>query len=126
MAGGSKSANKEIAAACLARGGTVADAAALASVDTRTVSRWKNEPPFRVMVADLRRQVVGAAVAKISAAMTRAADALDALLGSANESIRLRAAAEIFANGLKATELADIKLQLDELREQIESKSRGR
>ena len=109
MPGGRRSANKPLAAARLAGGGTIAEAAADAGVDERTVYKWKaDDPQFRARVCELRAEMVSRALGKLSDTMTRASDVLAALLASEDEDVRHRAAKAVIELALRVREQVDL------------------
>ncbi|AMV23772.1 hypothetical protein VT84_05125 [Gemmata sp. SH-PL17] len=120
MAGGKKTANRDLAAVALATGKTAAEAATAANVSERTIQNWRRESAFTAMVADLRGQMVARACGELADAMTEAAKALRGLLGSPTEGIQLRAASEILSQGLKVMELAELRGKLEELERRLE------
>src|SRR5262249_34901050 len=73
--------NLELAAA-LAAGCTVTAAAERFGISRKTVQRKLMKPAFRKIVTDMRNQMVGAAVGRMSDHMVLAADALVRLLES--------------------------------------------
>src|SRR5689334_2224655 len=80
---------REVAAGLLAGGLTIKDAAAQAGVGERTLRRWLDEDPeFKATVGRLRSEAVGAAMARLSATMTAAADVLKGLLDSGDEGVK--------------------------------------
>lgn len=113
---GRRTEHRELAAARLACGGTFAGAGAAAGVSERAVLKWNTDPTFRAMVRDFRRQAIGRAVGALADSFTDAARVLRDLLASANERVRLKAAAEILNLGTKCIEAHDLAAELDELR----------
>ena len=115
MPGGNRSANRDLAAVALAAGKTAAEAATAAGVSARTVVGWRAAPEFAARVAELRAAMVSAAAGRLADGMAAAADVMRALLGSADEGVRHRAAAKLLEVGLKATELVELQRRVEEL-----------
>jgi hypothetical protein len=113
MPGGPRSANKDLAAVRLAAGGTVAESAAAAGVDPRTIFKWKSDDArFRARIAELRAGMVSAALGRLSDSMSAAADVLVALLGSDDEDVRHRAAVQVLTLALKVRSEVDVAERL--------------
>ena len=74
-----ENASKDAAALALAFGATQSEAGETAQVSRKTVYRWRQEPDFLRLVADVRRAGLDSAIGKISGRITEAADALTAL-----------------------------------------------
>jgi hypothetical protein len=119
MAGGSKEANRDLAAVALAAGKTAAEAAAAAGVAERTVKYWAADAAFRDRVSDLRREVVGRACGELSDAMSAAAKKLRELVGSSEDGIALRAASAVIGHTLKVTELLDLQRRVEKLEQAL-------
>jgi hypothetical protein len=77
----------------LAAGTPVGAAAEQAGVSRRTVERCLARPAFRRLVARFRGDMLATALGRLTDNMTRAADAVAALLDAPEPHIRLRAAA---------------------------------
>jgi hypothetical protein len=126
MPGGKRSAHKDLAAAKLAAGGTVAEAAAAAGVDERTIYKWKaDDTRFGERVAELRAAAVAAAMGKLSDSMAGAAGVLSELLGADDANVRLRAARAVIELGLKVREQCDLAERLAALEAALKGKSDG-
>ena len=111
---GRKSADEALAAA-LAAGQTVESAAAAAHVSESTAYRRLKDDAFRARVAEIRKQFVGTAAAKLANTMTEAVDVLRELLKSGSEGIRLRAAVAVCEQTVRLTELHELQEQVAEL-----------
>src|SRR5229473_3789608 len=85
----------------LASGATATAAAEKVQVCTKTVHRKLAKPAFRQLVANLRGQLIANALGRMANNMTRAADALAALLDSQDERVRLRTARAVLSLGLR-------------------------
>src|SRR5262245_29952115 len=69
-------------AMALAAGANVTEAAEQARVSRRTATRKLADPAFRQLVAEMRADFIAQAVGRLTHNMTRAADALAAMLDS--------------------------------------------
>ena len=99
----------------LMAGGTRPEAAKAAGVSLRTVERWLADPATKTEIEAGRRAAFAEALELLKAGAVRAAVALAGLLNSRNESIRLRAAAEILAAAMKAHETGELERRLEAL-----------
>src|SRR5205823_4390661 len=82
---------KDVALAlALAAGSGVGAAAEQAGLGRTTAWRRLADPAFRQLVAEMRADFITQAVGRLTHNMTRAADALVAMLDSADERIKLR------------------------------------
>jgi hypothetical protein len=99
--------------AALAGGATVREAAAAARVGERTVYRRLEDADFARRVEEARAELLGRAMARLSAACTDAATTLAALLGAESESVRLGAARSILDAALRWREHEDLAARLD-------------
>jgi hypothetical protein len=106
MAGGTKTRNWELAAAALASGQTVAQAAEAAGVDERTVYRWRRKPAFEQREWELRYAAVERGIGRLSESLTRAADKIAKLVEHKNPNIALRASIAVFELVLPFNRLA--------------------
>src|SRR5262245_60499838 len=112
---GTKRRNRELAAATLATGGSIREAATAAGCSDRTINNWCQEPEFQLRVKELRRESVGRAISRLADAMCESANVLHALLGSDNETERRHAATKILELGLKAIDIEELTSRIEEL-----------
>lgn len=120
MAGGSRAANKELAAAKLACGSTVREAASAAGCDERTVYKWRaTDAAFRRRIEELRSAAVEGALGRLSDTMTAAADVLAALLTNKKPETRLKAARAVIELGLRVRAEAETAARLDEIERRL-------
>ena len=105
----------EAVALALARGRSYAEAAAEACVGVSTIKRWASEGAFARRVRAIRSELTNQALGRLSAAMSRAADAMLELLESNSPQVRLGAAKAIFENGIRLREQTDVAARLDAL-----------
>jgi hypothetical protein len=103
-----RSAADPLLAAAVAAGKTNEEAAALAGVSKRTVTRRLTDAAFRAEVTRLRGEMISQATGRLAEGMTWAALVLRTLLTSNAEGIRLRAAAKILDSGLRVVELHEL------------------
>lgn len=110
---------REVVAAALAAGRTCADAAAAGGVNERTTRRWLEDEQFAKQVEALRAEIVGEALAVLSAGMTGAATELRELVRHADPHVRFKAAKTVIELGLKFRELAELQAQVEAMDRQI-------
>ena len=104
--------NRQEAAAALVAGGlTLTEAARRSKCGLTTLKRWAKEPAFARRVNALRSEMTGQAVGVLAATMTSAADTLRFLARNAKqEAVRLaaaRAVLELAVRLRESQELAD-------------------
>ncbi len=116
--------DREPVALSLAVGASVAAAARHSGVAERTVRGWLQDPSFRRRVSELRSELFDAAVGHLAASGRKAAKALADLLDSANEGVRLRAAAEVLSLGPKLREAAELAERVAELEALVKASKR--
>jgi hypothetical protein len=104
----SRASADSILAAAIAGGRTHQEAALLAAVSTRTVTRRAATPEFRAEVARLRTEMLSRATGALTDGMTAAAGVLRDLLASSAEGIRLRAADKLLENARRMNEINDL------------------
>jgi hypothetical protein len=97
--------NDSLVAVALASGLSLNAAAEQAGVCRKTVERRLADPAFRREVAEFRGQLIAAALGRLADNMTRAADAVAALLDDPDPRLRLRAARTLFNSGLRLRNL---------------------
>jgi hypothetical protein len=101
-----------ILAAALAAGRTMASAAEAAGVCTKTASRRLADPAFRRLVADLKREATGRAIALLAENAAGAVVELTKLsTGSASEKIRLVASKAVIELALRGGQWEDDRPQ---------------
>jgi hypothetical protein len=114
---GRKLTNKqEVAALLLAEGESIKDAAAQAGCSERAVQLWQRDrADFRSRVQQLRDELFGEAVGRLSAAAGQAVDTLVDLLGSCTPGVRLQAARSILESASNLRQLVDFAGRLQRL-----------
>jgi hypothetical protein len=106
----------EVLAAHLAAGKPLAAAARAVEVSETTVRRRLADPTFRRLLDQRKAELVGEAVALLGKSMSAAAGELVRLMTeSSDQKIKLMAAKEILAAGLKARQALDLERRLDDL-----------
>ncbi len=115
MAHGGRHSADDALAAELAAGRTLRDAAAAAGMSERTAHRRLQDREFVARVAALRGVMVRAAAGRLADGMTQAADVLRALLASADEHVRHKAAVKLIELGVKVAELAELEQRVADL-----------
>jgi hypothetical protein len=109
-------------ALALASGATVGAAAEQLKLSRKTVQRKLARPAFLKLVADLRGQLIAAALGRMADNMTRAADALVSLLNEAEPGVRLRAARAVLGLGLRLRDSVDLTDRVRELERDVAEK----
>ena len=122
---GPKLRNQELAAAALAGGRSVADAAKAANCSERTISNWLQSPTFRSRVAEHRGEMVGRALGCLSDAMTAAAGVLIELLTHGDANVRHKAARSVLELALKVREQTDLEERLVALEATLKGEADG-
>lgn len=109
--------HKAIAALLACR--TIGQAAKVAEVAERTLTRWLADPDFKAALAAARRGVFAAAVDGLRQAATEAVETLREVLADkeASAAVRVQAASAILGHAFRAVELADVTERLDRLEE---------
>jgi hypothetical protein len=110
------------AAALLAAGESVRATALAVKVSERTIFRWRKNPKFQRAVDRLRADMVSAATGKLSDSLTKASDALTALLTSADDQVRLRAAVKVVELSLKLREFDELEKRVQDLEQLARAK----
>lgn len=99
----------------LAAGDTVTGAAAKAGTSERTAYRRLADAEFRRAVSEARGRLFDAALGKLAAIATKAADTLDRLMGDEKASVALGAAKAALELGPRLRELTEIEERLARL-----------
>ena len=102
-------------AIALASGASISDVAARANIDRSTVYRKLENPEFRRLVAEFRDRLIGTALGRIADNMTRAADALAAMLDAPEPHIRLRAIRALFTLGIRLRDSVDLTTRVHDV-----------
>lgn len=112
--------NKDVLLAmALAAGASASDAGRQLDVSLSTVRRRMADPDFRKFVGDLRDQMLERALGRVTDTMTRAADALAALLDDPKPPIRIRAARALLSFGLRLHDAVDVTERVRRLEEEL-------
>jgi DNA-binding MurR/RpiR family transcriptional regulator len=106
---------QEQAIAALLSEQTLATAAERTGVSEATLRRWLKLDGFVAEYRTARREVVEKATAQLQQASWAASSTLIKLLGSTNDSVRLRAAVAILEQAKKGVELIDFDERLTAL-----------
>jgi hypothetical protein len=115
---------REAAALALARGLNVKRAAEESGVGLRTLHRWLAEDPaFRRRADELREQLFGQALGRLSDLAGQAADTLGELLGSKDDRVRLQAARTVFEAAGNFRQMTEWSSRLAALEQQLEPRS---
>ena len=104
---------------------TLDDAAKSARVGQRTLRRWLQQPTFRAAFLELRREVLGAATARLQAVACDAVDALHSVVldRQAPPAARVSAARTVLDQANRAVEIEDLSVRVAQLEERSEANS---
>jgi hypothetical protein len=109
-------------ALALATGVSTAAAAEQIGVSRRTVERQLAKPAFRRLVAKLRARMIAAALGRVAKNMTRAADALSAMIDVEDPSLRLRAIRTVLSFGLQMQGTVDVNDRIADVEDELARK----
>jgi len=98
--------------AALAAGSTVPDAAKRANMSERTARRRLDDPAFRRRVSEARGELYSAAMGRLAAVATKAADTLEKLLTSTRDAVALGAARSILELGQRLRESVELEQRI--------------
>lgn len=102
-------------AALVASGESVVKAAESAGCANSTAYRLACLPEFKTRVSAIRSELVRQSIGKLSHASSRAVETMTALLGSEEDSVRLRAAVAILDRFSKLSEAVDLRERVEAL-----------
>lgn len=105
--------------AALASGKTHTDAAKLAGVSLRTLTRRLNDPAFRQQVLQARAALIEKATGRLADSATRAADELVELLADESATVRLSAARALLDYAGRFTEANDVHERITALEDAV-------
>lgn len=135
MPGNRQPARQALAIAALVAGASLDDAARAATVDARTLRRWRqSDPGFRAALAEAGAQVLDEATRRAASLQGKALDTIADVLDDADAPVwaRLRAAemALVWAANLanlheKEERLATLEARLDEVERQQSQRPAG-
>jgi hypothetical protein len=121
VAGDGKRGNiDEPLAIALAGGATVRDAAAKVGCGERTAYRRWADSAFRRKVAELRADMVRQTVGRLTSIGGQTLDALEALLKSTDDRVKLGAVRTVLEHTFKGVETAELADQLAELQRRLD------
>ena len=109
-----------VLAMALASGATHVAAAQQAQTSERTVRRKLADPAFRALVGDYRNQLIAGALGRMAESMTRAADALVAMLDAPEAHIRVRAARSLLSLGVRLQDSVDTANRIQAVEVELE------
>ena len=110
-----KDGNDELIITALASGATQVEAGLAARVSDRTVRRRLEDEAFVEQVRKTRTELISQAGGRAASLVSNAVAVFQELLGSANETIRLRAAQAVIDTGRRLVTESDIAARLDRL-----------
>jgi hypothetical protein len=102
------------------------EAARAVNVSAKTIARWLKDPLFAAEYREARRATFNQTVARLQQMSPAAATTLGKVMVDPGTpaSTKVRAAAEILAQALKAAEIEDIEVRVAELERAAEAKSK--
>jgi hypothetical protein len=108
---------KEQAVMALITEPTIKAAADKIGITTPTLYKWLKLPEFRSAYMAAKREAVTVAVARLQQAATEAVEALRAIMNDPNKaaSARVGAARTILEMAIKAVEIEDLEVRIEEL-----------
>jgi hypothetical protein len=124
MAGNGRN-NADSLALALAAGDAVIEAASKARMSERTVYRRLADPAFRRHAQNLRGEMVGRALGRMTNGMSEAANVLRPLLEAKSETVRLGAARSLLEIGSKLRDSVELEARLEALEERASSPNGG-
>lgn len=125
MPRGDRTRNRDLAAVALAGGKTAKEAAVVAGVSERTVFHWLSDPSFKQRVSELRGEMVGAALGRLSDGLCAAADALNELVKQQDPDVKLKAAVKVIELALRVREQVEIESRLAAVERVIQGEADG-
>jgi AcrR family transcriptional regulator len=114
-----------VLALAIASGTSIADAAAKVGVGRTTVYRKLENPDFARLVCEFRDKLIAVALGRIADSLTRAADALAALLDAPEPHIRIRAARSLFSMGIRLRDSVDLTARMRMVEAELARKQGG-
>jgi HAMP domain-containing protein len=99
----------------VALGSSIRDAAKTIGCSEQTAYNLSCDSSFQTRVAEIRSESVSAAVGKLSRAVGRAVDVLEALLDSEDSKDRFNAAKTILQTLAPLSELGELRRRIDQL-----------
>jgi hypothetical protein len=115
------SARQERVAAALASGSPVAQVSRDCRVGTATIWAWLKLPRFKDRVADLRRQLVDAALGRLSELLGKAGDTYARLLDASDTPprIKLDTANAVLDRFVGISNFTELRTEIDNLKAQL-------
>lgn len=115
---------KEQAVMALITEPTIKAAADKVGITTPTLCKWLKLSEFKAAYREARREAVSVAIAKLQQATTEAVEALRAVMNDPNKpaSARVGAARSILELAIKAVEIEDLEIRIEELEHKITKK----
>src|SRR5438270_14078597 len=99
---------KTAAAVALATGKNVRESAKAAGIGERTLHRWRADPAFCRQVADLKTEMFGQTMGRLTDLSVQAANVLGELLKANGDKTRLQAAQAIITLGVRMKEFVEM------------------
>jgi len=107
--------SKELLAVAVASGKAIKDAAVEIGLSVSRAYHITASDEFRYRVADIRREILDAAVGRLNEAATKAVSALVSILDTGEDKDKIVAAKAILSSLGPISELAELRARLDRL-----------
>jgi hypothetical protein len=106
---------------------TIKAAADKVGITTPTLYKWLKLPEFKAAYREARREAVSVAITRLQQAATEAVEALRCIMNDPNKSAsaRVAAARSILEMAIKAVEIEDLEVRIEELELVILQKREG-
>jgi hypothetical protein len=114
-----------VLALALASGTSIADAADRAGFGRTTVYRKLENPDFHRQVCEFRDKLIATALGRMADNMTRAADALVAMLDDPEKHIRMRAIRTLFSLGIRLRDSIDVSSRMRAVESELARRTGG-
>lgn len=98
---------------------SIAETARQLEMSEAQIYTWLQNPNFKVEIEQRRNDILESSISRLKGMVTKAVDVFVDLLGSQSESIRLKAANDIFNHVTKFVELRELTQRLDKLEDAV-------
>lgn len=120
-----QSTKQVLAAARLAAGDSVAEAATALNIGERTITRWLTDDGFRRLVRETRSLVFDQVIGRVIGLGRKATGKVGQLIDSANERIALDAAKAALSLGLEGRKAEDLEAVVREMEAKVAALTAG-
>jgi hypothetical protein len=110
--------------AAIADGTPVDEWASLNGVPRRTAFRWAREPKLRLLIERQRRQILDAAVGRMTRGVPSAVSGiLDLAMGASSESVRLAASRAVMSDMMTVSKFGILEDRMTKLEEKLRARA---